>query len=115
MTLNEWILNGRVGISSKTIWSVIQGVEYEGDRPYDPSDFGRCYDFIKQCNITNQQLKKVSKKLPYWKPYIDSWAKLTEMYEKNCMENWENYREIGMYEFMNELQEESEKIQRTKN
>ena len=31
------------------------------------------------------------------------WEKLTEMYEQNNRENWKNYKEIGMYEFMQEL------------
>lgn len=110
MKLNEWIINGDVGVSSKTMWSVLQGIEYAGDKPYDPDDFSRCYKFVKECNITKQELKNISKTLPYWKPYIDNWDKLTEMYEQNVNENWVNYKQIGMFEFMKELRVESDLI-----
>jgi len=112
MTLNEWIVKGRVGISSKTMWAVLQGIDYIGDKPYDPNDFSRCYKLVKQCNLTEQDLQKISRTLPYWKPYIDNWQKLTEMYEQNDKENWVNSKKIGMYEFMQGLRTESDLIGR---
>lgn len=112
MTLNEWIVKGRVGISSKTMWAVLQGIEYTGDKPYDPDDFSRCYEFVKQCNITEQDLKKISITLPYWEPYIENWQKLTEMYEQNVKENWVNSKKVGMCEFMQELRAKSDLIGR---
>jgi hypothetical protein len=109
--LNEWIVNGSVGISSKTIWGVLQGIKVGRDnKPYDPDDFSRCYTLVKQCNLQQEDLEKVSIALPYWKPYIDNWGKLTEMYELNVKENWVNSKEIGMYEFMKVLCEESNLI-----
>lgn len=115
MKLNEWIVSSDTGISSKTIWSVLQGVKYSGDIPYDPSDFGRCYRLVKSCNITDEDLKKISKNLPNWKPYIDNWEKLTKMFEQNEKENWENYKKIGMYEFMKRLEVESALISKNNN
>ena len=112
MNLNEWIVNGRIGISSKTMWAILQGIEYVGDKPYDPDDFSRCYKFVKLCNITEQDLQKISRTLPYWKPYIDNWQKLTEMYEQNDKEKWLNSKKIGMYEFMQELRTKSDLIGR---
>jgi hypothetical protein len=112
MTLNEWIVNGSVGISSKTIWAVLQGIETNGDKPYDPDDFSRCYKLVKECNILQEDLEKVARTLPYWKPYIDNWEKLTEMYEQNDKENWVNSKKIGMYELMQRLRTESDLIGR---
>ena len=113
MTLNEWIVNGRVGISSKTIWGILQGIEVrDNDIPYDPSDFSRCWKLVTRCNISVDELKKVYVKLPYWKPYIDNWNKLTEMYEKNRAEKWVNSKEIGMYDFMDDLRKESHLIRK---
>ena len=112
MTLNEWIIKGRVGISSKTMWAVLQNVDHKGDKPYDPSDFGRCYDFVKKCNLAEGDLQKIARVLPYWKPYIDNWDKLTKMYEQNVKENWSTKKEIGMYEFMEGLRQQSELIKR---
>jgi hypothetical protein len=113
MTLNEWIINGSVGQSSKTIWSVLQGVKMNnGNKPYDPCDFGRCYELVNQCNILREDLKRVSRRLPYWKPYVDNWEKLTEMYEQNEKENWMNSKSIGMYDLMKKLRAESDLIGR---
>ena len=113
MELQEWILNGQVGISSKTMWGALMGIKVkENDKPYDPDDFSRCYKLVKQCNIPINDLQKITKAYPYWKPYIDNWQKLTDMYERNDKENWLNSKEIGMYEFMKELRAESDLIYR---
>ena len=111
MTLNEWIINGHVGASSKTMWAVLVGVDIErGDKPYDPDDFSRCYKLYKQCELLKGDLYKISKKLPYWEPYINNWDKLCNMYEANLENNWTTSKDIGMYEFMHKLREESNEI-----
>ena len=111
MTLNEWIVNGKVGISSKTMWAVIQGVDIDnGDKPYDPDDFSRCYLLVKECGLTNIDLKKIAVQLPYWKPYIENWKKLTKMFELNERNNWDDYKDIGMLKFMQSLRKESDLI-----
>lgn len=113
MTLLEWIAKGRVGISSKTMWGAIMGVEVDRhDKPYDPDDFSRCWKLVTRCNVTKEQLQIIVDKYPYWKPYIDNWQKLTEMYERNRAEKWVNSKEVGMYEFMQELRTESDLIGR---
>lgn len=112
MELHEWILNGDLGISSKTIWGALMGVKViENDKPYDPDDFSRCWKLVKRCNVPLSNLKKVVEAYPYWKPYIDNWDKLTEMYERNRAEKWVNSEEIGMYEFMKTLRKESDLIE----
>ena len=111
MGLNEWIVNGSVGISSKTMWGVLMGVKVErGDKPYDPDDFSRCYGLYKSCELKQFDLNKIARILPYWKPYIDNWQKLSLMYELNIKQNWKNSKEIGMYEFMRELRHKSDII-----
>ena len=88
--------------------------EKEGDKPYDPSDFGRCYSFVKLCGLTQDDLDKIARKLPYWKPYIDNWEKLTQMFDENEMNNWQKIQrdKIGMFEFMQELRTESDLIRK---
>jgi len=115
MSLDDWIINGDIGISSKTMWAALKGLDIRpeyGNKPYDPDDFSRCYKLVKQCNITEQDLQKISRILPYWKPYIDNWHKLTKMYEQNNKDNWINSKKIGMYEFMQELSAESDLTER---
>lgn len=115
MNLDEWIVNGRVGISSKTMWSALKGIEIKtgrDDKPYDPDDFSRCYMLVSECNVSKSDLQKIPKAFPYWKPYIDNWDKLTEMYETNEKDKWVNKNVIGMFEFMQELRKKSDAIRR---
>ncbi|MCF8219798.1 MAG: hypothetical protein K9J21_12565 [Bacteroidales bacterium] len=117
MTLDEWIIYGQVGISSKTMWAALKGIKIEptyGDKPYDPGDFSRCYRLAKQCELSKQDLSIITEKLPYWQPYIDNWDKLCKMYEDNKINNWKTHEEIGMYDFMQKLREESDKIKYSK-
>ena len=116
MNLDEWIVNGHTGVSSKTMWAALKGLEIKpthGDKPYDPDDFSRCYKLVKDCFVPKSHLKKISEKLPYWKPYIDNWDKLTGMYEQNKKDNWTNSEKIGMFDFMQELRKESDLIIRS--
>jgi hypothetical protein len=114
MNLNEWIIKGEVGTSSKTIWAVLSGIEtkerkldtFEGyDIPHDPDDFRRCYLFIRNCNLKTR-LSEVIKIFPAWRPYIENWDKLEEM----LIEQIKTQKPNGMYEFMQELKRESRLI-----
>jgi hypothetical protein len=113
MTLDDWIINGETGVSSKVIWACLKDVKIHrnyGDIPYDPDDFSRCYKFFKECNLTFPELYIVSEKLPHWKPFIDNWEILSDMYEENVKTNWHKSDEIGMYAFMKTLEKESNSI-----
>ena len=77
----EWIGCHRVGISSRTMWCAIMGVKcYKADVPYDADDFSRCYDLYKFSELTTADLQKVANIYPYWRPIIDQWDELCEMY-----------------------------------
>jgi len=111
MTLDEWIIYGNVGISSKTIWAALKGIDIDskfGDKPYDPGDFGRCYKLVENCEV--KDLSIIVEKLPYWKPYIDNWDKLCKMYERSISNDWNLFYYNDMYYFMQKLHKESEKI-----
>lgn len=115
MTLDEWIINGETGVSSKVMWACLKGVDINrnyGGIPYDPGDFSRCYKLVKECNLTFPELYIISKKLPHWKPYLDNWEILSDMYEENIKTNWQKKDEIGMYAFMKILERESDYIAR---
>jgi hypothetical protein len=111
MKLNEWIIYGETGISSKTMWAAITGsyneeyryMEYRVfDIPKDADDFSRCYKFFKLCNLSDKHLRKVKEVFPFWGPYIDNWSELVRLYEEN------NSR--VMYEYMCTLRDESDLI-----
>ena len=98
--LDDWIIKGDVGVSSKTMWAAIKGCDIGpiyGDIPRDPDDFGRCYEFVKGCGISNDDLKIIYQRLPYWKPYIDNWEELCDMYESIIAEQ-DTYRKVAYHE-----------------
>lgn len=89
----DWIGTHHVGISSKTMWCAlmipnakeikrnIRKGFYGYDVPYDVDDFSRCYDLYKFCELTLDDLRKIDREFPYWKPVIDEWHKLVSAYE----------------------------------
>ena len=86
MTMDEWIVSNDTGISSKSIWAAlrvpnIKDDNFRFDVPSDNSDFGRCYRLVKNCGITKDSLHKVSQVFKWYKPVIDSWDTLSELYE----------------------------------
>lgn len=109
MTLEEWIIFGETGTSSKTMWAVLMdavtldsAVENKRkgsnlDVPYDKSDFNRCYKLWKECNVTKAQLHKIKTVLKWWSPFIDNWDELVRMLEAD----------MKMYDYIQKLEEES--------
>lgn len=103
MNLDEWIIYGEIGISSKTMWAAITGIvtggsmRFDFNVPHDSDDFSRCYKLWKQCGITAEQLNRVSTVFPWWKPFIDNWDKLVSMFENK----------EPMYEYIQTLEYES--------
>ena len=115
--MNYWIVAGKKGTSSETMWVALMkenvDPKFMHDIPYDPDDFSRCYELYKFA-LNKEDLNVIARVFPYWKPYVDNWDKLCEMFEKNVSENWVNSKEIGMYEFMKELRKQSDKIRYNK-
>lgn len=91
-----WIINGETGLSSKTIWSAMMGVECQRQYlPSDPDDFRRCYILLQV--------------VQEWKPRLSELNKLGKGFE-NLSTNWDklsdmliNTQGTEMYHFMKEL------------
>jgi len=103
MTLNEWIIFGEVGMSSKTMWAIVSDIlnaenikNFRVEIPYDKGDFSRCYKLWKECELLDSDLMKIKETCPIWKPFIDNWYELVRLYETN----------EKMYEYMSELVEQ---------
>ena len=108
MTLNQWIVNGETGISSKTLWAVFSGVETEKqqmdsfgtyDVPKDGDDFRRCCLFVNQCELKDR-LHEVVEVFPAWAPFIDNWDELEEMLDND----------LPTYDFVSDLENISKTI-----
>ena len=103
MTLNEWIVFGKVGSSSKTMWAIVSGTltkenikQFRVEIPYDKDDFSRCYRLWKDCQLDSNDLNKIKNLCPIWTPFIDNWQELVRRYQMN----------EPMYEFIKQLVEQ---------
>ena len=80
-----WIAGSDTGGSSKSIWSVMMGVEFEyPNPPYDPADFGRCYRLLLKIPEWKPHLHLVAEKYPEWRLLIEHWGELENLYLKEC-------------------------------
>lgn len=85
----KWIVGNDTGVSSKTIWAVMQGtvdgVNRSGgnfDVPHDPSDFGRCFRLLQLIPEWRENMTKIVAAFPAWKPFVDVWSDLETLYVK---------------------------------
>ena len=99
-----WIENGERGLSSKTMWNLfMRNKSYAVNHPYDPDDFSRCYKLLEAVPEWKERVPELCTLSKEWKNLADNWDVLTAMYKENVKTNWKNYKQIGMYEFMEEL------------
>lgn len=109
MSLQEWIVRGEVGISSKTIWAALTGAVKGGikgldfDVPKDPDDFRRCRKLVQQCQLSTTDLQQVKVVFPWYAPFIDNWDKLNELYGNPPVGGTCD----KLYDYMQTLNEES--------
>ena len=110
MKPEQWIVNGEVGTSSRTIWAVMMGAVTDKDVfgvygvPHDPDDFRRCYLLLEAIPEWRGQLSEVEKIFPMWIGFVREWDKLTEMYEKAVKTGTGKAPE--MFELMQKLEDE---------
>jgi hypothetical protein len=107
---NWWAENGEQGMSSKTMFNHLSKSlnlrRLKNDypcTPSDPDDFKRCYKLLQAVPQWKARLNELKTISPVWEKLVDNWDKLTSMYEQNVKEDWKNYEQIGMYQFMKEL------------
>jgi hypothetical protein len=82
----EWLFNGEVGISSKTIAASVLRVDFRNaDIPYDKADFSRCYKLVKFADIPISELEILAENYPKWKPLIENWNELIFRYDNNMI------------------------------
>ena len=109
--INQWILGIDTGISSKTLWMAMKGIEPTPnmmiDIPHDADDFGRCFRLMMISNYEQRQkaLENVGKICPAFIPIAREWTKLEELYVKSSQEG--NYTVFHSY--LSVLKQEGEK------
>mgnify|MGYP006392488397 FL=1 len=85
----DWLRSGDAGISSKTIYAVMEYRWHIVPRgslgfapPGDADDFGRCYRLLKRYPAYLNRMEEVVEVCPNWKPIADHWNELCLMFEK---------------------------------
>lgn len=79
-----WYRGRETGISSETIFEVMTGIPVKRhDIPYDPSDFRRCRELLKEFPEWRQRLGEVALRFPEWKPFVDNWDLMDKIYERD--------------------------------
>ena len=107
MFINQWIMTGRVGTSSKTLWVAMMDIDMGegtfGDIPHDPDDFSRCIDLMSLATIEQRALalKNVVKLNPVWIPFAREWKKLEKLYyeelpDGNCPKLYDLLEDLRM-------------------
>lgn len=105
-----WLANGDKGMSSTTMWNCFMEISnFQISHPHDPDDFSRCYKLLETIPEWKKELHKLKSLSRVWNNLVENWDKLTEMYEENCRTDWTNYKQIGMYKFMQTLTNSSNK------
>ncbi len=90
MTPQEWIVKGKTGLSSETIWAhFVLNCEPEWpSEPSNPSDFLRCYWLLKIAPEWKPRMGEIAARYPRWKGLVDHWDELEKMLEavwpKSC-------------------------------
>lgn len=101
-----WLVNGETGLSSKMMWNYFMGMAittFDRHYPYDADDFKRCYKLLQVVPEWKSRILELGKLSKEWDNLAKNWDKLTAMYEENVRTNWQEYKRIGMYEFMESL------------
>jgi hypothetical protein len=106
----QWIVGPHVGVSSKTIWSVMQGVKPDSASvPHDPDDFSRCHRLLTLIPEWRMSLELVAREYPEWTALVREWGRLTEMFERVIGEDgkgWNMAAGRTMYDAMKLLIDE---------
>jgi hypothetical protein len=80
----QWYRGGDTGVSSETIFEVMTGVPVQRRGiPWDPADFGRCYRLLQVFPGWRARLQEVATLHAEWQPFVDNWAKMEELYERD--------------------------------
>jgi len=111
MKPEQWIVNGEVGTSSKTIWAVMMDAvlpnrkdSWDYSIPHDPDDFSRCWKLLVLFPDWRKRLQEVADIFPAWMGFVREWDKLTKMYEALLAED-KHYSD-EMYDLMRKLEDE---------
>jgi hypothetical protein len=85
----DWFVNGRVGLSSKTLAAAVSGVvPKEVCYPHDPDDLNRCLLFLAAVPEARDHLDKVASLSEVWRALIDRFDEIEKCFLDEVGFNW---------------------------
>lgn len=87
MGLGAWLASDDTGASSLWMAHVLYNVPSsrgggDGAYPHDPSDFGRCYRFLRAVPDARRFLGRMAESGPVWAEYVKRWNEMERLYEE---------------------------------
>lgn len=83
----EWIATHDNGVSSRTMWAGLMGVEilntnsWKYDIPYDSADLEYCIDLVEFCEVEpDTDFPSITSIFPWFEPIIRIWLELCRVY-----------------------------------
>jgi hypothetical protein len=105
MGLAAWLRSDDTGLSSKYMAHVCAGgPTARNEHPLDPSDFGRCYRFLRAVPEARDNLHRLKDSGAVWAAYVDHWDEMERLYE----EEMPTGRAPKLYALMQRLRKESD-------
>lgn len=88
--VNAWIVSGDTGLSSKTIWATMLGIDLGDDinHPHDPADLGRCLRLLELMPEWKLQQSELAFLDPYWRSLVAQWDELSSSMEDEVGIAW---------------------------
>ncbi len=89
--VNTWIVSGDTGLSSKTIWSTMLGIDLgdEINHPHDPADVGRCLRLLELMPEWKPRLSELTALDPHWRVLVARWEDIASSMENEVGIAWE--------------------------
>jgi hypothetical protein len=87
-----WLANGRRGVSSNTIFTVLTGVDAlagsQASHPHDPSDLDRCLCLLDAVPRLHLEIHKMAHVSPEWAALVARWADITKSHIEEVGLGW---------------------------
>ena len=114
--MTNMVIRNWDGMSARTLDAVYHyGFSAHPSRPYDPSDFGRCYNWyilnFKDDPIGFKRLLlEVVKQHPIWKETAENWDEMVRLYLEETKNETVFKDAPKLYAFMNEVHKKIERV-----
>lgn len=84
-----WLVNGRVGLSSKTMAAIALGAKPDGvNYPHDPDDLNRCLLLLKAAPGVRDAFPRIAASSKVWAALIARWPEIEKSFLDEVGLDW---------------------------